>query len=133
MDSSTGMPGTLTDVLACTLDGVVSDAKIWVPMLSVVEFVKLPASPEEATTVVVIVAVCMYVMYVINTKRKTLRKTTRICTTPSKHELTFAGLHTLDEAVFKFVVGGGTSTFRIPSTTRSATTDSSGFRVLAAL
>ena len=55
MGSSTGMPGTLTDVLACTLDGVVSDAKIWVPMLSVVEFVKLPASPEEATTVVVIV------------------------------------------------------------------------------
>ena len=40
--------------------------------------------------------------------------------------LTFAGLHALDPAVFKFIIAG-TSTILIPSTARSTTTGSPGF------
>ena len=47
-------------------------------------------------------------------------------------ELTFAGLHALKPAVMS-VSAAGPSTVLEPSTARSATTDSAGFRELTAL
>ena len=46
--------------------------------------------------------------------------------------LTFAGRHALNPAVIRISVAG-TSTILIPSTTRSATTNSPGFTELAAV
>ena len=47
-------------------------------------------------------------------------------------ELTFASSHALKPFVISVAVAGTSSTFFIPSTTRSATTDSAGFLERAA-
>ena len=85
--------------------------------------------------VVVAADVCMWGI-IINTKRKTLRKSlfsvSGHVSTAVNLGLTFASLHALKPAVIHVSVAG-TSTIIIPSTTRSATTDSPRFLERAAV
>ena len=92
-------------VVAAGVLAIVDSLAVAAGVLAVVDSLALDAG-LLASTVVVAVAVCMLGICVINTKSRTLRKSLQIIYfTPSPYELTFAGLHTLNPGVLKFVVG----------------------------
>ena len=93
------------------------------------------ARHEELIAVVMAAGVCRWAM-MVNAKRNApinpLSSLIKHVATPIYAGLTCAGLHALNPTVLKIFVAD-TSTILIPSTTRSAATDSPGFLERAAV